>query len=105
MGGCTITKLATSLTQLFSDMEKAIINAESAGLGVDSELVVIDPTKDKARFFKATLKYDETIPISYPTGVDFEEVEKGRAFHIGVAGRFGPKPEEGQLAGAIHVHT
>ena len=105
MGGCTITKLATSLTQLFSDMEKAIINAESAGLGVDSELVVIDPTKDKARFFKATLKYDETIPMSFPTGVTFEEVKDGRYFHVGVAGKFGPKPGEGQLVGTIHVHT
>ena len=105
MGGFTITKLATNLTQLFSDMEKAIIDAESARLGVDSELIVIEPTnKDKARLFKAIVRYDEMPPYA-PMSVNFEEVEGGRAFHAGIAGHFGPKPKEGQFVGAIHVHT
>lgn len=105
MGGCTITRLSTSLTQLFTDIEEQVLKAYDLGLEPDSELIVIDPAKRFASIFKAILKFDETIPMSYPTGVTFEEVSTGRAFHIGVAGKFGPKPEEGQLVGTIHVHT
>lgn len=105
MGGCTITRLAESLDHLFSDIEKQIIAAASCGLYPDSELVVIEPNAKVAKLFRTTVKYNDTPFYSAPVGVDFAEVKEGRAFHVGVAGRYGPEPEEGQLVGTIHVHS
>lgn len=105
MGGCTITRVADTLNQLFSDMENQILNAASCGLMADAELIVLDPSKGEGRVFKINLVSSDR-PFHPPySGVEFEEVNEGRAFHVGVAGRFGPKPEKGQLVGTVHVHT
>ena len=105
MGGCTITRVADTLDSLFSQMEEQIMSAERLGLGVDSELIVIDPEKHESMIFKVILEYEETIPSTYPKSVKFEQAKKGRMFHVGVAANFGPKPTAGQLVGTIHVHT
>lgn len=105
MGGCTITRVADTLDQLFSKMRKQIINAACLGLYPDSELIVIKLGDEKARIFKVTLEYSNVPFDSVVKRVEFEEVEEGRAFHVGMAGLFGPKPEERQLLGTIHVHS
>ena len=38
-----------------------------------------------------------------PLSVDFVEVESGRAFPVGMAGLYGPKPDENQIVGTVHV--
>ena len=98
MGGSTITLVADNLEDLFLAIEKQIIAASKMGLYVDSELVVIDPWIKVARFFRV-----EYAPLG--TKMSFIEIPKGRVFHVGVAGRFGPKPEPGQIVGTVHVHS
>lgn len=105
MGGCTITRVADTLDQLFSFMEKQIIAAVDSGLYPDSELIVIEHGKDEASIYEVTLNYGDSPPHSGPVSVVFGGVKKGRYFHVGIAGMFGPKPKEGQLIGTIHVHS
>ena len=105
MSGCTITRVADTLDQLFSEMRKQILAAAKTGLEPDSDLVVIDNTKDKARIFKVNVYHDLPFYPKDKVRIDFAEVDKGRTFHVGMAGLFGPKPDEGQLIGTIHVHS
>lgn len=105
MGGSTITKVADTLESLLSQMKEQIMKAEHMGLGVDSELIVVDPEKHESMIFKVILEYEETIPSTYPKSVKFEQVKEGRVFHVGVAARFGPRPTAGQIVGTVHVHT
>ena len=105
MGGCTISRVADTLESLFSIMEEQIMDAECSGLGVDSELIVIDLEKQIAGIYRVDIQRDETRPFSYLKGVKFVQVDSGRAFHIDIAGVFGPKPKAGQIVGTVHVHT
>lgn len=82
------------------------------GLYVDSAAVIIrgddltdygegnakEADKKKAKLFNAKLDEEELT-------VAFEEIEKGRIFHVGTAARFSKAPEPGQLLGTIHLHT
>lgn len=98
MGGCTITIVGDTETELLTRMKQQILSAGISGLWVDSELCIINPEETKAKLFKV-----EYIPLG--TELKFIEVQKGRAFHVGVSGRFGKKPEKGQLVATVHVHT
>jgi len=102
MGGCTITKVADTMEQLFEYMRGQILAGANSGLWVDSELIVIEPGKDEAKIFKVEYEGE---PQDGDLSVDFKKVQKGRAFHVGIAARFGEKPEPGQLVGTVHVHT
>jgi len=100
--GCTITRVAGTLGELLKEFESQVLAATRMGLWPDSELIVINPRKDSARIFRVNVKTREEF-LGEPIGVDFVEVESGRAFHVGMAGRYGPKPDENQIVGTVHV--
>lgn len=105
MGGCTITKVNADKAALMLEMEQQILAAAEMGLWPDSELVVLAPGAKAAELYKVHVEGVDTIPVTYPTSVRFEKVEKGRGFHVGVAGTFGPKPGPGEYVATVHVHS
>lgn len=98
MGGCTITLVGDTEQELLSRMKQQILGACRAGLWVDSELCIINPEKKESKMFNV-----EYAPLG--TEIKFTEVKEGRIFHVGVAGKFGKKPEKGQLVATVHAHT
>lgn len=105
MGGCTITKIAENKTWLLAEMEQQILRALEMGLWPDSELIIIEHGAEEAEIYKVLVKDNEALPSFGKWIIGFEKVEKGRAFHVGVAGRFGPKPGPDEWVGTIHVHS
>ena len=96
MGGATITHNGT-LEEIHAFMKDQIKAAAELGLYPDSALAIIDPENKKATLY--------TVAID-PTGtVIFVEAPEGPIFHVGVAARFNPPPEPGQLTGTVHVHS
>ena len=87
-------------------LRKQIIIGVSMGVYPDSSAVLIrgddlvdaDIEKQKAKLF--TVNLDEQ-----KLTVEFEEAEKGRIFHVGVAARFSKAPEPGQILGTVHLHS
>ncbi len=98
MGGCMITKVGKSVEELLPIMKKQILEAARIGLWADSALIIMNPYNEAVHIFK--VKY---APLG--TELTFHEVEDGRSFHVGIAGRYGPHPEPGQLVATVHVHT
>ena len=98
MGGCTITQIGKNVEDLLETMKKQVLAAAKSGLWVDSALVLIDPENEESRLYRV-----EYSPLL--TEVVLTEVPKGRAFHVGVASRYGPHPEKGQMVATVHVHS
>jgi len=105
MGGCTITKVADTQEEVLRLMEKAIKAAQIAGLEPDSELIVLREGDEVASIYIVTIEGHPQTHEPEDIKVHFAATDRGRAFHVGVAGHFGPKPNEGQFVGTIHVHT
>lgn len=105
MGGCTITKIAENKTWLLAEMERQILAAAEMGLYPDSELIVLGPGAKAAELYKCHLDYVKKVDQDPEYVVTFEEVEKGRGFHVGVAATFGPKPGPGEWVATVHVHS
>ena len=100
--GFTISKVANSLDELLEEFGGQVLEAVRRGFWPDSELIVIDPRRNTARIFKVDVKSHDECP-DVPVEVGFEVVESGRAFHVGVAGRYGPHPDDDQIVGTIHI--
>ncbi len=115
MGGTTITVYGDTETEVLDKLKEQVKGGFELGLYPDSEAVIIngDDLKttlddavlgsqsvemNKAKLFNVKLDEKEMI-------VDFEEVEKGRIFHVGIAARFSRPPKEGELLGTLHLHT
>ena len=115
MGGTTITVYGATETEVLDKLKEQVKGGFELGLYPDSEAVIINgddlkTTLDdavlgsqsvemsKARLFNVKLDEKEMT-------VDFEEVEKGRIFHVGIAARFSRPPKEGELLGTLHLHT
>ncbi len=110
MGGTTITQYGDTEQEVLDKLRSQIIHGVSLGIYPDSSAVLIrgddlkavlegqSAEKNKAKLFN--VKLDEG-----KMTVDFEEVEKGRIFHVGVAARFSKAPEPGQVLGTVHLHT
>ena len=96
MGGTTITHNGTK-EEILEHMKAQIKAAAELGLYPDSALAIIDRENQIATLYKVDID---------PTGeVEFTETPEGPIFHVGVAARFHPPPEPGQLVGTIHVHS
>ena len=110
MGGTTITVYGETETEVLDKLREQVKIGVDLGLGPDSEAVIINGDdleavlggqsveKIKAKLFSVKLDEREMT-------VEFEEVEKGRIFHVGIAARFSRAPKEGELLGTIHLHT
>jgi len=111
MGGTTITVYGDTEKDILDKLRKQIVHSATIGLYPDSAAVIIrgdDLTagegdekvadKKKAKLFNVKLN-------EWEMTVEFEEVEKGRIFHVGVAAAFSKAPEPGQLLGTVHLHT
>ncbi len=106
MGGTTITQYGGTEQEVLDKLRKQIIIGVSMGVYPDSSAVLIrgddlvdaDIEKQKAKLF--TVNLDEQ-----KLTVEFEEAEKGRIFHVGVAARFSKAPEPGQILGTVHLHS
>ncbi len=110
MGGTTITVYGETEIEVLDKLREQVKIGVDMGLGPDSEAVIINGDDLKAMLggqsvekYAAKLfsvKLDER-----EMTVEFEEVEKGRIFHVGMAARFSKPPEPGQLLGTLHLHT
>ncbi len=111
MGGTTITVYGETEIEVLDKLREQVKIGVDMGLGPDSEAVIINGDDLKAMLgggqsvekYEAKLfsvKLDER-----EMTVEFEEVKKGRIFHVGIAARFSKAPEPGQLLGTLHLHT
>ncbi len=110
MGGTTITVYGETETEVLDKLKEQVKIGFGLGLYPDSDAVIISGDdlkaalggqsveKNKARLFNVKLGEKEMT-------VDFEEVEKGRTFHVGIAARFSRAPKEGELLGTLHLHS
>lgn len=106
MGGTTITVYGDKEQEVLDKLREQIIHGVSVGVYPDSAAVLIrgddlidaEVKKTKAKLFKVNLDEQELT-------VEFEEAERGRIFHVGVAARFSKAPEPGQILGTVHLHT
>lgn len=110
MGGTTITVYGETEIEVLDKLREQVKRGVDLGLGPDSEAVIINGDdlkatlggqsveKIKAKLFSVKLDEREMT-------VEFEEVEKGRIFHVGIAARYSKPPEPGQLLGTLHLHT
>ena len=112
MGGTTITEYGGTEKEVLDKLREQIVHGASLGLYPVSAAVLIrgddligygegdakEADKKKAKLFN--IKLDEQ-----GRAVEFEEVEEGRTFHVGVAAMYSKAPEPGQILGTIHLHT
>ena len=106
MGGTTITQYGETEQEASDQLREQIVFGASIGLYPDSSAVLIrgddlvdaEVKKKKAKLFTVNLNEQKLT-------VEFEEAEKGRIFHVGVAARFSKAPEPGQILGTVHLHT
>ncbi|KKN29409.1 hypothetical protein LCGC14_0844370 [marine sediment metagenome] len=110
MGGTTITVYGVTEHEVLDKLRDQIKIGVGLGLYPDSVAVIINGDdlnavlegqsveKNKAKLFSVNR---HLLLIE----VDFEDVEKGSTFHVGVAARFSRAPEAGELLGTIHLHT
>ncbi len=110
MGGTTITVYGATETEVLDKLREQVKGGCELGLYPDSEAVIISGDdleavsggqsveKIKAKLFSVKLDEREMT-------VEFEEVEKGRIFHVGTAASYSKAPEPGQLLGTLHLHT
>ena len=101
MGGTTITRYGKTVDEVLAQLKEQVLAGVEAGLYPDSEAVIIsgddfaglEVEKKTARLFK------------FSEEGEYEEVKKGRIFHVGVAATFSKPPEPGQFLGTLHLHT
>ncbi len=110
MGGTTCTVYGVTEHEVLDKLRDQVKTGVGLGLYPDSAAVIINGDdlnavlegqsveKNKAKLFSVNLDEEKMT-------VDFEEVEKGSTFHVGVAARFSRAPEAGELLGTIHLHT
>jgi len=112
MGGITITRYGDTEKEVLDKLREQVVHGASLGLYPDSAVILIrgddligygegdakEADKKKAKLFN--IKLDEQALT-----VEFEEVEEGRIFHVGVAARYSKAPEPGQILGTVHLHT
>lgn len=106
MGGTTITVYGDKEQEVLDKLREQIIHGASMGVYPDSAAVLIrgddlidaEVKKKKAKLFNVKLNEQELT-------VEFEEAEKGRIFHVGVAAMYSKAPEPGQILGTVHLHT
>lgn len=93
-------KIGSSIEQLLEETKEWIRGASQSGLWVDSELIIMNPKTNEVKIYKVEYTDD------YGMEMTFTEVTKGRAFHVGIAGRFGDRPtEEKPFVATVHVHS
>jgi len=105
MGGCTITKVNDSVDAVLHELKEQIYGAITSGLWPDSEVIVLKPSTQEAKIYLIKYTYSKDGRDPLPHSIEFEETENGRAFHVGIAAIYGPKPEAHQYVGTVHVHT
>jgi len=96
MGGATITHNGTK-EEILEHMKGQVKAAHESGLYPDSSLVIIDIENQNAELFK--------VDVSETGEAIFTEINEGPIFHVGIAARFNPPPEPGQLVGTLHFHS
>ena len=106
MGGTTITVYGNKEQEVLDKLREQIIRGVSLRVYPDSAAVLIrgddlvgaEIKKKKAKLFNVELNEQELT-------VEFEEVERGRIFHVETAARYSKAPEPGQILGTVHLHT
>ena len=105
MGGCTLSAIRDTREEAIEYIKGQIMSAAEGGLWPDSELIVLQEGAELAELYKCHLEYEDTIPVTHPYSVRLERVEKGRAFHVGVAARYNRPLKKGEWIATVHVHS
>ena len=105
MGGCTISAIRDTREEVLEDIKAKIIEAANAGLGPDSELVVLQNEAKAAELYTVEIVYGTWAEEHLAHDWKLTPVKIGRAFHVGVAARFNRGMKPGEWIATIHVHT
>lgn len=100
MGGTTIVVYGKLESDILQKLREQIIIGARIGLWPDSVAVIINGDDMKAAAKLFSVRLDDT-----EKKVDFEQVDKGSTFHVGVAAKYYKAPAAGQLLGTLHLHS
>ena len=105
MGGCTLTVIRDTRDEAIEYIKGQIMAAAEGGLWPDSELIVLQEGAKIAELYRVELINAPVEGDNMACEINLTEVKKGRAFHVGVAGRYNRPLKAGEWVATVHVHS
>jgi len=102
-----VTVYGIDEAEVLEKLREQVKIGATLGLWPDSAAVIIngDDLNNKGAVEKKAAKLFNVKLDELGEKVDFEQVEEGVTFHVGVAARYSKAPVAGELLGTLHLHT